>query len=254
MLIRLFGILLIANTVIAQAPWKLQRDFSLAFETDYSIYKIIILDSVNKQIVNGFYYSDTVNKLFTFEVLKSNKLKDGYFYKYDTLNNYTYTIHFKDDIAIKLSYIDQVGLSYFFDIENNLLNGNHIVYYNNNGGCVKEYGRYKDNARIGEWWFCNSSRIVVEKGSYSGDYNRILYNLKTNNLITLNKYLDTIKVESLNNQKLKYLKEQFGYKYFLAFPIENHFKIGTWQYFSDDGKIVREETYNLGKLIFSKNY
>jgi antitoxin component YwqK of YwqJK toxin-antitoxin module len=250
------GLLLLfifSNKLMAQPPWKLEKSFSLAFQSSYEKYTVVKQNRDGKNYYIGYNKNDSLEKLFDFEELKSVNKKDGWFNFFDKTNRTSYSIFFEAGIAKKLSYLNPDSLIFLFSLQNNLLNGVHTIYYHNNGGHLKEYGFYKDNARFGKWLFFDTLGNVTSEGEYLGDYNRLLYDTKRYRLITLNKYLDTIKVESFNQKKYDSLKKVIGEEYVMAFPIHLHFKTGLWKYYDDKRKLIKEEYYEKGKLIRTEN-
>lgn len=240
---------LFSNKLMAQPPWKLEKNFNLAFRSSYDNYKLVKTNRGFKDYYAGYNVSDTLEKLFEFEVLNSSSKKDGWFNFFDKTNRTSYSIFFEDGIAKRLSYLNTDSLVFLFTLQNNLLNGVHTIYYHNNGGHLKEYGFYKDNSRIGKWIFSDTLGNVTSEGEYIGDYNRLLYDTKRHKLITLNRYLDTIKTENFNQKKYDSLKKVLGDECSMMFPIHLHFKTGVWKYYNEAGKLIREEFYEKGKLI-----
>lgn len=238
--------LIVSNTLIAQ-PWKIKNDFSLAFQDNYENYKVYRHEKGNKICFVGFDKKDSLKKVFDFEVLVGTDNKDGWFNRIDTTNKESYSIFFKDGIAKKLSYTSTDNSVLTFTIDSNLLNGVHTIYYAN--GNIKEYGFYKNNARIGEWRFYNTAGKVISAGNFLGDYNKLIYDVKRRKLITLNRYLDTIKIEPFAQKKYDSLKKMFNQEWGIAFPVQLHFKTGNWKYYDDTGKLIKEEFYEKGKLI-----
>ncbi len=238
-----------SNKLTAQPPWRIEKSFNLAFQNSYENYKIVKQNKENKEYYIGYNKNDSLEKLFDFEVSKSNSKKDGWFNFFDKTNRTSFSIFFEAGIAKKLTYINTDSLIFLFTLQNNLLNGVHTIYFHNNGGHLKEYGFYRDNARIGEWIYCDSLGKIKSQGNYLGDYNRLLYDTKKHKLITLNRYLDTIKVEVFNQKKYDSLINVLGEECTMAFPIHLHFKTGIWKYYDDKGKLVKEEFYDKGKLI-----
>lgn len=237
-------LLVVSNTLIAQ-PWKIQNDFSLAFQSNYDNYKVHRQDKGNKIYFVGFDKNDSLKKVFEFEMLANNK--DGWFNRIDTTNKESYSIFFEAGVAKRLSYTSTDRSVFTFTIDSNLLNGVHTIYYVN--GNIKEYGFYKNNARIGEWRFYNAAGKVISAGNFLGDYNKLVYDVKRRKLITLNRYLDTVKVEPFAQKKYDSLKKVLKQEWGIAFPVHLHFKTGLWKYYDDAGKLIKEEFYEKGKLI-----
>ena len=183
-------------------PWKLTRDFSLAFKSNYDDFRIEKYKKADKIYCAGYEKGDSLKKILQFELFGNDK--DGWFNRLDPMNKDSYSICFKRGVAKKLSYTNTDSLVFSFTIDSNLLNGVHTVYYAN--GKIREYGYYKNNARIGEWSFFNNAGNIVSMGTYSGDYNRLLYDSKKHILVTLNRYLDTTKVETLAQEPYDNLK------------------------------------------------
>jgi len=183
----LIGILLLvlSNYILAQPPWKLKKDFSLAFQDNYNNYRVIKQTKGSRDYYIGYDSVDTLRKLFSFETLPDSDLKEGWFSRFDSTNKQSFNIHFKKGVAKRLTYIDTDSLDISYYIDSNLLNGQHLTYYNR--ASIKEAGYYKNNARIGEWLFFNSAGKLISRGSYLGDYSKLLYDIKGHKLITLNR-------------------------------------------------------------------
>jgi antitoxin component YwqK of YwqJK toxin-antitoxin module len=240
-------VLAISNSLVAQ-PWKIEKDFRIAFQKDYRLFQE---KRGNKTYYIGYSKNDSLRKVFEFQTLPNGNIKDGWFNRFDSSNKESFSILFVGGVAKKLSYINTDSLIFTFSIDSSLLNGVHTVYYAN--GKIKEYGFYKNNARIGEWSFYNAAGKIVSEGSFEGDYCKLLYDVKKRKIITLNRYLDTAKVESISQKKYDSLKRTLKQQWGVAFPIHMHFKTGIWKYYDDNGKLLKKEFYLNGKLIRSEN-
>lgn len=229
-------------------PWKLIKDFGLAFQNSYDDYALYTKAKGKKVYYMGVDKSDTTKRIFDFEMIAN--YKDGWFNRIDTTHKQSYSIFFENGIAKRLSYTSVDSSVSMFAVDSNLLNGVHTIYYAN--GNIKEYGFYKNNARIGGWKFYNVAGKVASEGSFLGDYNKLIYDVKNSKLITLNKYLDTLKVEPFTQNKYDSLKKSLKQEWGMAFPIHLHFKTGLWKYYDDTGKMIKEEFYEKGKLIRTK--
>lgn len=242
LLIIIFALL---NNIQAQPPWKLTRDFSLAFQSNYEDYKFVSQTKGNKTHWIGFDKNDPTTKVLEFETW--GNIKDGLFHRIDSTNKASYSIFFEKGIAKKLYYKTVDSLLHTFSIDSNLLNGVHAVYYPN--GKIKEYGFYKNNARIGEWTFFNSAGKVIAEGSYLGDYNRLLFDTQGHKLVTLNRYLDTVKIEHFGQKEYDSLRRKLKQDWGIAFPVQLYFETGVWKSYDDSGKLIKEEFYEKGNLI-----
>jgi hypothetical protein len=234
----------VSNSSFGQ-PWKLTKDFSLAFQNSYDNYRLVKISKNNRIYCIAFDKKDTLKRIFEFEMLKDKK--DGWFVRIDTTNKDAYNIFFEEGIAKKISFIGPDSSLSRFSLDSNLLNGVHTVYYSN--GKIKEYGFYKNNARIGEWRFYNIAGQVTSEGQFVGDYSRLIYDTNKGFLITLNRYLDTVRVELMTQKMYDSLKELLHQNWGLNFPIHLHFKTGLWKYYDDAGKLILTEFYDKGKLI-----
>lgn len=228
-------------------PWKIEDDFKIAFDKNYEGYNLFHERKDNRIYYIGYDKKDSTKKVFDFQTLLNNTNKDGWFNYFDSLNRKSFSILFVNNEAKRLSYINSDSLVFTFSINNNLLNGVHTVYYAN--GNIKEYGFYKNNARIGDWMFYNPSGKLISEGSFEGDYKKLLYDSNGNKLITLNRYLDTIKVEKFTQKKYDSLKNELKQKWGVVFPIHYHFKSGVWKLYDDNGSLFQKEYYDKGKLI-----
>jgi len=245
-------VFIMSNNLIAQPPWKLTRDFALAFESDYSdSYKIVKQIKGRKVYYLVYDKMDTTEKVFSYETLLNDQVKDGWFSRFDSANKVSYNILFERGIAKRLTYIDTDSLDISYYIDSNLLNGQHLVYFNR--GHVKEAGYYKNNARVGDWVFYSSTGKVVSEGKFLGDYKRLLYDVKSHQLITLDRFLDTASVESFDQKKYDSLAVTLGLGREIQFPVHLHFKTGKWRYYNEAGKLIKEEYYDKGKLIRTEN-
>ena len=186
-------------------------------------------------------------KIFEFEKLANSNKKEGWFNRIDVNNRKSYGILFENGIAKSLSYIAPDSTVYIFSIDSNFLNGRHMVYYPQ--GNIKEHGNYKNNARIGQWRFYNVNGTIKEEGNYMGEYNELLYDANRGRLITVNRFLDTIRMEKFTQKQYDSLRIVLGQKWGTAFPVQLHFKDGPWKYYDDSGRLAKEETYEKGTLI-----
>lgn len=237
----------VTSNLIAQAPWKLTRDFNLAFQDSYiDNFRLVKKIKEGKIYYIGYDKEDTAKKIFSYEKLLNGQVKDGWFSRFDSTNKKSFNILFQEGIAKRLTYIDTDSLSISYYIDSNLLNGQHLSYYNR--ASIKEAGNYKNNARIGEWLFFNNEGKLVSQGNYAGDYKRLLYDVTKHRLITLNRFLDTIRVENFNQKIYDSLTITLGLGRDILFPVHLHFKIGEWKYYNDTGKLIRREFYSKGVL------
>ena len=193
----------------------------------------------------GYDTADETKKIFQFEI-DANGVKNGWFTQFDPKNLNSYSIWFENGKAKKLSYTKQ-GSLYKYSLNDNVLEGMHTIYYPN--GRIKEYGSYEDNARVRVWSFYDSSGRLRSEGAYYGDYRKIFYNVKNRLLYTLDRHLDTIKVEKFTRRKYDSLKKVLAQEWGVIFPYENHFKEGIWKYYDANGLLVRQEFYDKGRFI-----
>jgi antitoxin component YwqK of YwqJK toxin-antitoxin module len=229
-------------------PWKIEKQFKDAFFCDTSLI-IHVTHQKGKSCIQVFDKEDTTIKLFEYEELESDHKKDGVFKAYYKDGGTYYTLLFKDGCAKQLTIDLPDSMLGRYTIDSGFFNGVHTTYYKN--GNLKEYGFYKDNARIGEWTFFNSAGKVISRGSYLGDYNKILLNVTRKEIITLNRFLDTIKVGNLTQAAYDSLKQLMHQNWGVAFPLHLHFEEGNWKYYDDSGRLIKEEYYDKGKLIKS---
>jgi antitoxin component YwqK of YwqJK toxin-antitoxin module len=240
-----------ASEILVAQPWKIKDEFKVAFTTQEDTN--FIYQKVNKGnscFIEAFSRANNKIKRFDYFVNISDGKKEGAFNFYDKEGKWYGTMLFKNNepesFLIKL--LDSSLAQY--NINNTLFNGVHYSYYSN--GNIKEYGFYKDNVRIGEWLFYYDNGKVKEKGTYSGKYIKLLYDYNAGNIITLNNYLDTIKVENMNKAKFDSLKRVLHHD-FIAYPVQLHYETGVWKFYDINGQLIKEEFYNEGKLIKTVN-
>lgn len=227
-------------------PWKIKEQFKEAFYYDTSLL-YHLTHQRGKCHIEVFTKADSSIKLFKFEVRESDHKKDGVFKAYYKDGGIFYTLLFKNGIAKHMTIDLPDSTLGRYTLDNFFFNGVHTAYYKN--GNIKEYGYYKDNARVGDWIFYNSAGKVIKEGNYFGDYNKVLLDVKQKQIITLNRYLDTIKVAELTQETYDSLKQVLKQDWGLAFPVHLYFEHGNWKYYDDTGRLIKEEFYEKGKLI-----
>jgi len=140
-------------------------------------------------------------------------------------------------------------------------------YYLNNS--LQEYGNYLDGYPVGEWvtYYPNSSS-VLERTNYGSEYMNVYYMVEYyqngkvmqegNVLVShgkIGKWKEYYKSGALRSVGVHFpitskemVEEQNG-EMTMKYAKYTYQKDGRWQYFSEDGKLIKEETYKEGKPI-----
>lgn len=132
--------------------------------------------------------------------------------------------------------------------ENGMMNGLFLKYYTNSQ--IKTKGKYKDGKRQGVWreYFKNGN--MKSKGKYTPSFYIVQYDsfddftfkvldenmeiVKSSNYCTqVNQYLEYIKYEA----------KRFDLPHYIFL------KNGKWEYWSEDGTLIKTEYYDKGNLI-----
>lgn len=114
----------------------------------------------------------------------------------------------------------------------NKLDSLFITYYKN--GHMMFTGNYKEDARTGLWKEYYENGKLKSEGSYCGDIDPII--------------VTYYNVDSLKNEYPTLLEDTIIVNYTLDF------KSGTWKYYNEETKLIREEFYEKGKLIKTQDY
>ena len=147
-------------------------------------------------------------------------------------------LHYKDGIKVGESntYYEGGQIKRIEKFLDNELNGGWIEFYSN--GNIKEKGSYMQNERIGKWQKFHENGNLKSQGVYLP--NHIVVESSENafdTLITSERYED-------------YKDKDGGF----SFPLTIFLKKDTWKYYSEQGKLIKEEIYDKGKLIETKEY
>lgn len=108
----------------------------------------------------------------------------------------------------------------------NKLDGLFITYYEN--GQIMFIGNYKEDAQIGLWKEYYEKGNLKSEGNYCEDIAPVFLNYDN---------IDSLIIEYPN---------LIDDKIFLNYTLD--FKSGKWCYYNEEGKIIREEFYQKGKL------
>lgn len=107
---------------------------------------------------------------------------------------------------------------------------------------VKEIGHYDNGCKIGEWLYYKNGRLE-SKGTYYPDYLQ-LKSFDSDTLYLVNK--DKILAEKLYPPEVT--------KTFVINDQVLYLKDGKWEYYNTEGKLIRVEFYEKGKLIKTQDY
>ncbi len=150
--------------------------------------------------------------------------------------------------GVSIDYNDgKIKTIYYFI--NDTLDGNYTVFYDN--ASIKELGQYRKNIRNGLYMEFYKDGSLKVTGRYSGNYltcskdlnsNKMIYKLNGKTKIDfLKNYSSVLKTEVSEGIKNSSIS---NFKYF--------FKEGTWEYYSNDGKLLKKLTYNKKGNIIDK--
>ncbi|MBP7540600.1 MAG: hypothetical protein KA802_11760 [Saprospiraceae bacterium] len=136
--------------------------------------------------------------------------------------------------------------------KNNMRDGPWIEYYDY--GYMKQHGYYKNNARDSIWIETYYNKNLKSQGSYFPDINYLVVDRSDSSnfqLVTQNKDRIEIERQPLTSELLTKLQEVYGNSITrsLAFPIEIHFKDKLWEYWDEEGKLIKEEIWDKGEII-----
>lgn len=158
-----------------------------------------------------------------------------------------YLMYFPKGISKEIQYQDgnRIGQSKTYYAEGGIkreenyalgmLNGKWVEYYVN--GKVKESGNFDKGERIGKWQEFYENDQLKSEGCYYQSHTEIRY---SENVV------DSLKKTNTYNN----YADETG----LSFPIIVYSKDGDWKYYSEQSKLIKEETYKDGKLIDTKEY
>ncbi|MBK6730807.1 MAG: hypothetical protein IPG60_07535 [Bacteroidetes bacterium] len=137
---------------------------------------------------------------------------------------------------------------------NNLKQGAWIEYYDY--GYWKESGYYNNDARDSIWEqsYYGNIKTIKSQGYYFPDINYLVVDRSDSSnfqLVTQNKDRIEIERQPLTSELLTKLQEVYGNSITrsLAFPIEIHFKDKLWEYWDEEGKLIKEEIWDKGEII-----
>lgn len=112
------------------------------------------------------------------------------------------------------------------------------------GGQVKTEGAYENDYKKGLWKSYYENGNLKSEGRYSTGINIITSNIDTWQLIVQTESGDTLEVLEWN-ENVNRLETEYG----PGFPIKVYHKLGSWQYWNEDGSGLRYELYQDGVLI-----
>ncbi len=185
----------VGDRLFAQ-PWNIEKEFPIVFlhseDTNFIYQKS---SNGSDCLIEGYSRTEPPKKVFDYTFDRVTKKKNGLFNLFDKKGKWYCSMLFKNGVLeeLLLKSLDSTFSKY--KIINNAFNGVYTAYFPN--GKIKEYGFYKDNARIGEWIFYHDNGKISSTGSYLGNYVRLTYDYKVGNLISVNKFFDTISVEKV---------------------------------------------------------
>lgn len=117
--------------------------------------------------------------------------------------------------------------------EEGMLNGNWQTYYEGLPQQLWIEGKYHNNAKTGVWKEYYSNGQLKLEGRFNEDIKAII--ITDNNIDSLQSiYKDEI------------------LEYYLSANLPFNFKSGIWNYYSDDGKLLKEEHFEEGIIIKNK--
>lgn len=118
------------------------------------------------------------------------------------------------------------------NFKHNKLDSLFTTYYEN--GQIMFTGNYKEDARTGEWKEYYENGKLKSEGSYCIDIAPVIVTYDN--------------VDSLKKEYPNLIDDTIFVNYALDF------KSGTWKYYNGEGKLIREEFYEKGKLIKTQDY
>lgn len=217
-----------------------------------SILSILIVFGWIKSTQNEFGYSQHINYLQTNE---DSLTIDTVYYPSGSVWMVIPRLNGLEDGEQKW-YSEDGQLTTIIRYSKGLKNGPWIEYYNH--GHVKTYGRYQYGARDSLWVEKYYNKSISSIGSYYPDINYLIVREQDSiqYLFTLNKDLDEVDSIEFTPDVFNGLKSIYGNPLTggLGFPIEIHFKDQNWKYYNEEGKLVKEEFCDKGKLVNTINY
>ncbi len=166
-----------------------------------------------------FYNSGVINKLFYYDI-NSTLRKTKTYFKTGELSSISNWNDKKDKSGISLG-LYQNGMLEYFGLFNSGV-GFSFGYYID--GKIKYQSQTKDNKYIGYYAsYCSEGQLYEELF-----YDSLYYTQKGYHC----------------NGKIRFEGD----------IINNSTKTSTWKYYSEQGKLIKEEEWNMGKLISTKEY
>jgi hypothetical protein len=137
-----------------------------------------------------------------------------------------------------------------YSVVSNKFNGDYFHY--NNIGHLTITGRFKNNVRVGLWieTYGVYNKSLKSKGNYNGKV--FFFSLKGNKIMVsneANKNIDSFNISIVQfNEYLKknHIKVQIKQ---LNLPFYYYFKDGIWEYWNENGQLVKKEIWENGILL-----
>lgn len=225
---------------------ELREDGSIGKE-----YKYIDSNKVILKIFNT--YTSKISELITYTFDHADSLvKNGNYTSYDINDNILIDGYFKNNEKTGewKEYFQYPEIKSIKNYKHGLLNGTYEEYYNN--GQVRAIGEYKDNIRRAIWYEYYLIGNLKSRGEYFTDAllikydgrEKVVFKNKSGAVLRLVDYT----IELLDSLEMKY-KNEISFKSNGAFSINDYFKHGKWEYWNEEGNLIREEIYYRGDLV-----
>jgi len=198
------------------------------------------------EYVYGFFRNDSLIKEGEYYRKEKSSVTEGYY-----VNNNLYGTwkHYENG---KLFAIDIYGKG--TNIQTLFFKDNHLTVIANTEdglsvifdkkGYLKELGEYKNNCKVGIWKYYKQG-ILLEQGRYFNDYITVKQIGKQKKWFIVNK--EDKLAESIFSKKIieSFVKNN-GKRYYL--------KDKKWKYWNLEGVLIKEEIWNKGELVETKEY
>lgn len=213
----------------------------------------------NKVILNIYEtYTNKISELITYTFDNPESLiKNGNYTSYDINDNILIDGYYKNDEKTGewKEYYQYPEIKSIKNYKHNLLNGFFEEYFNN--GQVKATGEYKDDIRQGVWAEYYKNGNMKSRGEYFTDVlfikydgkEKVVFKNKSGTVLRLADYT----LELLDSLEVKY-KNEISFKSDGAFSINDYYKHGKWEYWNEEGKLIREEIYYRGDLVETNEF
>lgn len=239
---------IVFSKCLSAQPWNLKETFKEAYskkdDPNY-VYKTTIKDG--KYFIEAFYNDNPRYKKFDYFEDKATGKKEGAFYYYTPQGQWYCKLIFKEGVLRNFRVLQTDGTIATYTVNNDRLNGVHTSYYPR--GVIKEQGSYTDNVRIGNWVYRYENGQVQAEGTYLGDYRRLVYEAASEQLILLDRNLDTLSVQQVKPDQVDSLKAALYFSPAMPFPIHLNYKGGLWNYYDPAGRLVHKEWFDMNGFL-----